>query len=1029
MIFTDLFIRRPILSVVASLLILLVGMRALTSMPVRQFPFVTNTVINVRTVYPGAPADLIQGFITTPIERAVSGMEGVDYITSSSNQSVSNVTVYVKLNKDPGEALTDALTKVQQIKSQLPVDAQDPIVTKSGDGSNVMIIAFRSDQVGRPALTDYVNRVVQPMIARVPGVSSADAVASGVFAMRLWLDPARMAARKLTTDDVVDALRTNNVQAAPGRTKGYFTTSTITTNTGLLDAEQFKDMVIKSTDGAPIRLKDIADVELSSQDTSNESTSERKISVVLAVNPTPDGNPLDIARDIRALVPEINRTVPPGTEMRIASDNSIYIQKSIDEVVKTMAEAVVVVMVIIFLFLGTGRALLIPMVAVPLSLVGVAILVAPLGFSLNLLTLLAMVLAIGLVVDDAIVVVENIQRHIEEGLSPLQASLLGAREIVGPIIAMTITLAAVYAPIGFLTGLTGVLFREFAFTLSGAVILSGIVALILSPMMCSVFLTPVHQIGKVGQMANQTFDRVKAAYERSLRVAMAYRPAIGIFGIGILLSTGFMFVNAKSELAPVEDQGFLRFIFRGPEFANLDYMRAYGEKINQVLEKNTDKDYWGVNIGGEPPNVGFSAIPLKDWSLRKKTATEVQRDLQREFNKIDGLTGFVVQNSPLPVAGGGRGGSSGVNMVIGGQGSYEEVFNATDRIQTAAKESGLFLQTDVSLNFNSPLVHVEIDHAKANDLGISMSSISRTLATMVGENYVNFFNMQGRSYQVIPQVPRSMRLSGELLTQFYVRTAKGEMIPLSTVAKVSDGVQPNALTRFNQLNSSTFQGSLAPGVTMGQAVDFLREQAKGLPQGFSSEFLGESRQYVQEGNQLLITFAFALFVIFLVLSALFESMRDALAILVSVPMSICGALVPLFFGLATMNIYTEIGLVTLIGLISKHGILMVAFARDQQMKDGVDRRTAIERAAATRLRPILMTTFAMVGGLLPLVFSFGAGAASRTALGIVVVFGMSIGTLFTLYVLPVVYTWVGADHRGTATSVRRNEALATSPAE
>ena len=1025
--FTDLFIRRPILSIVVSMLIFLVGFRALTGMPVRQFPFITSTTINVRTVYPGAPAELIQGFITTPIERALSGMEGIDYVTSSSNQSVSTVQAYVKLNRDPGEAMTDALTKIQQIRSQLPADAQDPIVTKSGDGSNVMVLSFRSTQISRPALSDHINRVVLPIIGRVPGVAGADSIASGTFAMRLWLDPARMAARGLTAEDVSDALRTNNVQAAPGRTKSYFTTSVITTNTGLVDAEQFRDMVVKVVNGVPVRMREIADVELASQDTLNESTSDRQTSVVLSISPTPDGNPLEIARGIRAIEPEINRTMPPGSYMVIVVDNSVYIQKSINEVVKTMGEAVVVVMVVIFLFLGTARALLIPMIAVPLSLVGVAIIAAPLGFSLNLLTLLAMVLAIGLVVDDAIVVVENISRHIEEGMSPLQAALRGAREIIGPIIAMTITLAAVYAPIGFLSGLTGVLFREFAFTLSGAVIISGIVALVLSPMMCSVFLKPVQELSGVSRVANRTFERIKNFYVRTLRVALYYKPAMAIFAVGILISSGFMFMHSKAELAPVEDQGFLSFRFRGPEFANLDYMRAYGAKINDILEKNKERSHWGVNIGGEPPNIGFSAIPLIDWNQRERTTMEIQQDLQRQFNRLDGISGFVVQNSPLPS--GNRSAGPPFQVVIGGQGSYEEVFNATDRILQAARASGLFLATDMTLNFNTPLVHVDIDHAKANELGVSMSSISRTLATMVGENYVNFFNMQGRSYQVIPQVPRSMRLSGELLTQFYVRTSKGEMIPLSTVAKVSNGVQPNALTRFNQMNSSTFQASLAPGVSMSDAVEFLQREAAQLPQGFATEFLGEARQYVQEGNQLMITFVFALIVIFLVLSALYESMRDALAIMVSVPMSICGALVPLFFGLTTLNIYTEIGLVTLIGLISKHGILMVAFAREVQISENLDRAAAIERAATIRLRPILMTTLAMVGGLLPLTFAFGAGAASRTALGIVVVFGMSIGTVFTLYVLPVVYTWVGTDHRATAKSARRTEVLAPSPAE
>jgi len=1012
--FTDLFIRRPILSIVLSLLILLVGFRALLDLPTRQFPLLTSTVITIRTAYPGAPSDLIQGFITTPIERAVSAIDGIDYVTSRSVQSVSMVTVNMKLNKDPGEAMTDVLTKVQQVKSQLPVDANDPIITKSGDSQSVMVMAFRSAEVARASIFDYVNRVVQPILSTVPGIASTDPLGGGSFAMRIWLDPVRMAARSLTAEDVTNALRANNVQAAPGRTKGEFTTRSITTNTGLTDVEQFREMVLKSTDGVATRLKDIADVELEAQSNDFDNRVDGAAAAVIGVNPAPAGNPLEISKGIRALLPQLERTLPPGGSLMIATDNSIYIQKSMDEVIKTLTEAVIVVLIVIYLFLGSARALLIPLVAIPLSIIGVAFLAVPLGFSLNLLTMLAMVLAIGLVVDDAIVVVENISRHIEEGLSPMDAALLGAREIVGPIIAMTITLAAVYAPIGFLSGLTGVLFREFAFTLSGAVIISGLVALTLSPMMCSVFLRPASESGRVARVFGAVFDKFRVAYSRWLSVSLDYRPVVGIFAIGVAVSIVFMFSNTRSELAPTEDQGFLSINLRGPEFANVDYMKTYGLKIDALVGAIPEVEHWGVNMGGESQNTGFVPIPLKSWDERTRSQAEIGQYLQREINKFDGVTGFVTQQPPLPAA--TRGGGPPIQLVVGSQGSYEELYDTVERIKAAGRASGLFLAIDSTLNFNSPRVHIQIDHAKANDLGITMGSISRTLATLVGENYVNYFNLEGRSYQVIPQVPRTMRDTGEALTQFYVRSAGGEMIPLSTIATVTSAVQPNALTRHNQLNSATFQATPVRGVTMGQAVAFLREQAAALPQGFTTDFLGESRQYVEEGNQLFITFGFALLIIFLVLSAQFNSMRDSLVIMVSVPMSIFGALIPLFFGLTTMNIYTQIGLVTLIGLISKHGILMVAFARELQIKEGLDRRAAIEQSAAIRLRPIIMTTGAMVGGLLPLVFASGAGSASRFSLGVVVVSGMAIGTLFTLFVLPTVYVWLGTDHRVAATS-------------
>ncbi|MDX2222390.1 MAG: efflux RND transporter permease subunit [Rhodospirillaceae bacterium] len=1013
--FTDLFIRRPILSIVASLLILLVGVRALVDLPVRQFPELTNALITVTTAYPGAPPELMQGFITTPIERALGAVDGIDYMTSSSVQSRSNVTVHVKLNYDPDVAMTDVMAKVQEIKYQLPQEANDPVITKSaGQALPTIFLAFGSPELSTAQITDFITRVVQPILSTVPDVATVEILGGQPLAMRVWLDPNRMAARGITADDVAAAIRANNFQSAPGQTKGYFVVTNITADTSLTDVEAFRDMVVKSENGALIRLRDLATVELGGQRSDSSAFSGGQNAVVIGVSPTPSGNPLTLAGGVRALLPEIERALPPGVTVEIPFDSSEAIQEAIDEVVFTLSEAVIIVIVVIFLFLGTLRSVIIPIVTIPMSIIGMAMFALALGFSLNLLTMLAMVLAIGLVVDDAIVVVENVHRHMEEGMSAVEASLVGAREIVGPVVAMTITLAAVYAPIGFLGGLTGTLFREFAFSLAGAVIISGFVALTLSPMMCSTLLRQSDFHGRFAQAIDRGFARVTDWYGRRLATTLDFRPVVGLFAAAVLAAVGFLFVNTQAELAPQEDQGVVISIFEGPQYANINYMEAYTRQVDAVLAAFPEGAKGFQWNGREGQNSGLAALRLKPWNERERSAMELLPAVQERLSTLDGVNGFAFTIPPLP---GGTGGLP-VGFVISGPVSYEDLYETMETIKVKARDSGLFMVTNTSLNFNNPVVNVEIDRAKANMLGIRMDAIARTLATLVGENYVNRFSLEGRSYEVIPQVPRSLRFSGEDLRAFYVRTASGDEVPLSTVVKVSTGVQPNALTRYNQLNSATFQAVPMPGVAMGDAVAFLQDEAAALPREYVTAFLSEARQYIEEGNQLFYTFGFALIIIYLVLAAQFESLRDPLVILVSVPMSICGALLPLFFGLSSMNIYTQVGLVTLIGLISKHGILMVAFARDMQIKENADRRTAIEHAARVRLRPILMTTAAMVAGLLPLIFATGSGAAARYALGLVVVAGMTIGTVFTLFVLPTVYTWIATDHRAVANSAR-----------
>ena len=1021
--FTDIFIRRPVLSVVVSLLILLVGLRSMLELPIRQYPQLQNTVITVTTSYPGASPELMQGFIATPIEQAVATAEGLDYLTSSSTQGQSVVTAYVRLNFDPNVAMTDVMAKVQQVKYQLPREANDPVILKStGETTSILYMGFSSPDLSGAAISDYLTRVVQPVLSTVNGVAQAKILGGQTFAMRLWLDPAKMAARNISPADVSAAVAANNYQSAPGQTKGVFVISNVTANTGLTDVEQFRDMVVKAKDGALVRMRDIATVELSSKSFDASVAMNGQQAIFIGVDSTPTGNPLNIVEDIRKMEPELRRNLPPGMKMEIVYDSTRFIQASIDEVVKTLLEAVAIVIVVIFLFLGSLRSVLIPVVTIPLSIVGAATFMLALGFSLNLLTLLAMVLAIGLVVDDAIVVVENIQRHIEHGKSAVAASLIGAREIIGPVISMTITLAAVYAPIGLLGGLTGALFREFAFTLAASVIVSGIVALTLSPMMCSVILKEGGSQGRFAAFLDRQFERLAGWYERRLDGMLDYRAATLLFALGILLSVGYLFANTMSELAPEEDQGILFGISKAPQYANLDYIDSFGKQIDDTFASFPETDTRFVLTGIPTLNQGFAGMILKPWGERGRSAKELQPLAQAELGKVTGINVFLVSPPALP----GSTGGLPVQMVISSPGDYRTIFDAIERINDAAMKSGMFIVTDTDLKYDSPVVRLKIDRAKAADLGLSMKSVGDTLAVLVGGNYVNRFNLNGRSYEVIPQVPRADRLTPESLTNYYVTSGSGAQIPLSTVVSVDTAVEPNALNKYNQLPSATFSAVPMPGVSMGQVVDFLEEQARTqLPAGFNHAYLSESRQFVTEGSQLMVTFAFALIVIYLVLAAQFESLRDPLVILVSVPMSICGALLPLFFGAATMNIYTQVGLVTLIGLISKHGILLVEFAREMQINEGVDRRTAIEHAARVRLRPILMTTAAMVVGLLPLLTAAGAGAASRFSIGLVIVSGMLIGTLFTLFVLPAVYTLLAKDHYAASRSSRAEQLRST----
>jgi hydrophobe/amphiphile efflux-1 (HAE1) family protein len=1012
--FTDIFVRRPVLASVVSLLILLGGLQAFFKLQIRQFPELSSTTITITTIYPGANADLIKGFITTPLEQAVASTEGIDTLVSTSQQNQSTITLNLLLNANPDRAVADVLSKIQQVKSVLPREAQDPMVVKqTGQGYALLYMSFNSKVLTASQITDYLTRVVQPRLQTIDGVANAQILGGQTFAMRIWLDPNRMAARGITPLDVRAALAANNFISAAGQIKGDFVQTSINALTSLESAKAFAQLVISTRGDTLTRIGDIATVDLGPESVDSSSVFDGLKAVFIGVYPTPTANPLSLINNVRKAFPDIKAQLPVGIDGAIAYDATEFIRASIWEVAKTLGEAAVIVIIVIFLFLGSFRSTLIPLVTIPLSLIGVMIMLLAMGYSINLLTLLALVLAIGLVVDDAIVVVENIYRHIEEGASPFSAALQGAREIAGPVVAMTITLAAVYAPIGFVSGLTGALFREFAFTLAGSVIVSGIIALTLSPMMCSRLLKPPANAGRgfVGFL-DRMFDRLRRRYERRLHRTLNFRAMTVLVLVGILLLTGIMYMTTPRELAPEEDQGVLFTMVKTPQSGNLDYVEQVTNKLYAQTTQLAETSHLFVINGFPGLHQAFAGVLLKPWDQRSRNQKAVMQDLSPKLAQLTGGSVFAFSPPALP----GNTGGPPMQFVIRTTGDYQTLADVVAKMQQEAQKSGLFIFTDVDLKFDTPQIEFKVDAAKANRLGINMSDIGGSLATLLGGNYVNRFNLYGRSYEVIPQVPRDFRLTADWLTQYRVRTSSGELVPLSTVATISKTTQPNALTNFQQLSSATLQGVPFPGHTLGEALDFLKDKAKDIfPAGYTYDFQGESRQLVQEGNTLTITFIFSLILIFLVLAAQFESFRDPFVILIALPTAMFGALLPLnmlgVMGMASINIYTQIGLVTLIGLISKHGILMTEFANRMQEEQGMTRREAIEHAAGVRLRPILMTTAAMVVGMVPLVIAEGAGAKSRAAIGIVIAFGMFIGTLFTLFVTPAIYTFVARDHR------------------
>ena len=1007
--FTDTFIRRPVLATVVSLLIVFLGLRAFDSLSLREYPEVTYPVINVTTVYPGANAELIQGFITRPLERAIAKAEGIDYIVAHSEDGLSRISAHLQPGFDVDAAFADISGKVEEERRTLPRDAEAPVVQKeTGAGGNVlMFLSFSSEVLTPQQITDYLDRVVQPLLSTVKGVGEARIDGGSTFAMRVWLDPARLAAFGLSAADVEQAVARNNVQSAAGNIRSDYVQFYLNPQTVIRDAEGFRRLVLKRDGDSVVRLGDVARVEMGAENYDSRGSHDGRVAVFVGINAAITANPLEVGRNVHAMMPDIVSQLPEGMRGEVVFDGTKTIRESIDEVVKTLVEASLIVILIIFLFLGSLRSVIVPVVTIPLSLIGVLSLMLWMGFSVNLLTLLAMVLAIGLVVDDAIVVVENIQRHIEEGLEPQAAALVGAREIAFPVIVMTLTLAAVYAPIGFLGGLTGKLFIEFAFTLAGAVIVSGVVALTLSPMMCSRLLRAESSSSPFVALLDRNFEALKLRYRRLLERTLANRPVVLVFAAAIFVSLFFLFRAVPQELAPQEDTGHVYVVGSGPLNSTIEHTLAFVEQVEQIVEQLPETaQHFFVN-GAMGTNTFFGMVELEPFEERERGAQEVQSDLTTRLAGVSGLRINAFNMPSIP----GASPDLPIKFVVSGTGSYELLFQVAQDIERKARESGLFVYAESELRFDKPEVRLDIDRDKAAQLGIDVAAIGSTLSTFLNENESSRLSLDSRSYEVILQLEREYRLSADMLDTYYLRTDSGELVPLSAVVSQARENRPNKLTEFQQLNSATVGALMAPGVSLGQGIAWFEETGRSLlPAGFRADYVGQSRQFMTEGNVLLFTFLFSFVLIFLVLAAQFESFSDPLTVLVSVPLSVCGALVPLALGMATMNIYTQVGLLTLIGLISKHGILIVDFANRQQEIRDAGAVDAVIEAASVRLRPILMTTAAMVFGVMPLLFASGAGAQARVSIGIVITFGMLVGTLFTLFVVPVIYSYVARRH-------------------
>lgn len=1011
---TDLFIARPVLAIVVNLMIFLAGYQAIHSLSIREYPHSDISVISITTAYVGANADLVRGYITTPLERVVSAVDGIDYIESSSTEGLSTIKIHLKLNQDPNIVLTQIQTKLAQVRGELPLEAESPAVSliNADDQMATLYLGFACDRLSENQITDFLTRVIQPKLATINGIQRADILGARVLAMRVWLKPDRLAALGVSATEVCQALRANNYNAALGKTKGTMTALNLVANTNLTTPEEFKQLVVKEKTGVLVHLQDVADVELGAEDYDSDIRFDGKHASFLGIWCLPTANMLEVIKHVRAEIPELRKLLPADMTLDVSYDATLYIQDAIHEVFHTLVETLVIVIFVIFLFLGSLRSVLIPVVAIPVSLVGAALMMLLAGFTINLLTLLAIVLAVGLVVDDAIVVVENIERYLRKGFSPYHAAMKGARELVAPIIAMTITLTAVYTPIGIQGGLTGALFREFAFTLAGAVIISGIVALTLSPMMASLLLHRDMETQGCAGWINRRFTQLQDLYRRTLVTLLHYRIAIlSMAGLWILLLPVFYFFSQK-ELAPQEDQGIVFCITQAAPNATLDQTLLYTEAVTDTLFSLPEAAH---TFQMTQPNIGFAGIVTKPWNQRKRTTQEVAADLNRKAADIPGLRVIAMTPPSLP---GSK--TFPVHIVISSTAEPRQLVEIAKRLKTAALQSGIFTYADDDLKYDQPQLEVSFDRNKVSALGLDLQKVGADLSALFSGSYVNRFSIQGRSYKVIPQIKREARLNPDQLKKIYVTgpdlpassLAPGsppqkQLIQLSTFATLKQSTQPRELRRFQQMNSIGITGILAPGVTLDQGLKTLEKNAAEiLPRGTVIDYAGESRQLRMEGNTLVKTLFFSLLLIFLVLAAQFESFRDPFIVLFgSVPLALSGALLFTFLNCTTINIYSQIGLITLVGLVSKNGILIVQFANHRQL-EGMSSWDAIIDAACVRLRPVLMISVATIAGHLPLIFAKGPGAAARNSIGIILVSGMAIGTFFTLFVLPAIYLFV-----------------------
>jgi multidrug efflux pump len=1023
--FTDIFIRRPVLATVVSLLILVLGLRAAGSLPVLQYPRTQNAVVTVSTIYYGADPDVVAGFITTPLENAIAQANGIDYMTSVSQTSTSTITVYLRLNYEADKALTEINTKISAVLNQLPTGTQQPSLSvKVGQTIDAMYIGFNSDVLAANQITDYLVRVVQPKLQAVEGVQTAEILGGKYFALRAWLDPQKLAAYGVTAADVSQALSNNDYISGLGNTKGQMVQVNLNASTSLHTVDEFRNLILKQQNGAIVRLQDVANVTLGADDYETQVGFDGKKAVYIGIQVAPAANLLDVIAGVRKVFPDIQAQLPQGLNGRIVYDSTAFVNSSINEVVRTLVEALLIVTFVVFAFLGSVRSVFIPTVAIPLSLVGTFTMMLIFGFSINLLTLLALVLAIGLVVDDAIIVVENVNRHLEEGMRPIPAAIQAARELGGPIVAMTVVLVAVYVPIGFQGGLTGALFTEFAFTLVGAVTVSAVVALTLSPMMCSRLLKPHDPARRSFQdrlvdFIDRRFDGLRRSYERRLHGSLNYLPVTTVFALVVLGSIYFLYGQAKSELAPQEDQGVIITSSTYAPDATLQQKELYSSQVFKTFTGYPEMDHV---FQIDTPSISIGGMVFKPWDERTRTSNQLQPIVQQDLGRVAGARVVSFQPPPLP-------GSQGlpIQFMIETTEPFSRLNDVAQQFLQEAVRSGMFIFLDTDLKIDQPQATVTIDRDKASHLGLKMSDVGSAMTWMLGGGYVNYFSLDGRSYKVIPQVQQRNRLNTQQLLDYYIKASDGTPVPMSTIVHIATKTVPEALNHFQQLNDAQIMGVAAPGVALGDAIAYLQGlAARTLPQSYTIDYGGLSRQYIQESSGFLVTFAFALIIIYLSLAALFESFRDPFIILVSVPMSIAGALVFISLGIggATLNIYTEVGLVTLMGLISKHGILIVEFANELQHQ-GKTKREAVEAAAAIRLRPILMTTAAMVLGVIPLILASGAGAVSRFDMGLVIATGIAIGTLFTLFVVPSVYMMVAADHSKRAED--EEEAAVPSP--